>query len=369
MRRWVPVVAGAVALLTALMVFPFVAVSSFVDGGPEGGAASCPPVAELASSGASSANASDPEWAYFLAAEREQETGSPEGDYGHDSAGCQGAYCWDSTSIWQAMAAEAGANTGAYPMAFDAPSSVQDHVASTMLYAIYQDHGGGQGGYAAAAAAWNGGTTSVVANPALGPGATNYTYANEVLSKMARLLGQPAAPASSSPPDCSTPKLSSGSYANPFRGVTGLVPERIDQGVDYGGDGPIYAIGPGVVDSVYNSGWPDGVFITYELEAGPDQGHEVYVAEGLAPEVKVGQQVDATTVLGTFLPSDPGIEIGLANLSEPGVTRAMAEAQAAKAGDAGAISTGCGQNFNQLLVSLGAPGGVLQDGSQVTTSC
>ncbi len=47
-----------------------------------------------------------------------------------------------------------------------------------------------------------------------------------------------------------------GSYADPLRAVRGLTPERIDQGVDYSGFGPIYAIGDGVVLSTANSGWP-----------------------------------------------------------------------------------------------------------------
>ena len=30
-------------------------------------------------------------------------------------------------------------------------------------------------------------------------------------------------------------------YQNPLRDVSGLVPERIDMGVDFGGSGPVYA--------------------------------------------------------------------------------------------------------------------------------
>lgn len=183
---------------------------------------------------------------------------------------------------------------------------------------------------------------------------------------MATLLGQPASPASSAP-DCSSSEPSFSAYANPLRAMAGLVPERIDQGVDYAGSGPIYAIGPGVVESVRNDGWPDGVFIAYELEAGPDQGRGVYVAEGLAPKVTIGQQVHASTVLGTVLQTGRGIETGWTDLTELGVTQAMVEGQAPRAGDAGSVSTGCGQSFDDLLVSLGAPGGMLQPGSSVST--
>ena len=36
-------------------------------------------------------------------------------------------------------------------------------------------------------------------------------------------------------------------YQNPLRGVSGLNPERIDMGVDFGGSGPVYALGNAVI--------------------------------------------------------------------------------------------------------------------------
>src|SRR5262249_3493271 len=36
-------------------------------------------------------------------------------------------------------------------------------------------------------------------------------------------------------------------YCNPYRGIPNLAPQRLDQGVDYGGAGPIYAMGPGTI--------------------------------------------------------------------------------------------------------------------------
>lgn len=133
--------------------------------------------------------APDGAWSSFLAAEREQETGSPEGDYAENVAGCQGAYCWEDPGVWRSMAVRAGVNVNAYPDAFDAPPALQDAVATGYLYPIYLAAGGGQAGYLAAAASWNGGTTAVRANPALGPGATNYTYASAVVEKMSALTG------------------------------------------------------------------------------------------------------------------------------------------------------------------------------------
>ena len=92
--------------------------------------------------------------------------------------------------------------------------------------------------------------------------------------------------------------VSPGTYANPLRAVAALSPERVDQGVDYSGYGPIYAIGDGVVLNTVNGGWPGGTFIAYRLTDGPAVGRVVYVAENVAPAVSVGQRVTAATVLG-----------------------------------------------------------------------
>ena len=80
----------------------------------------------------------------------------------------------------------------------------------------------------------------------------------------------PSTPAPSDPPSVPTvPAPSLGTYANPLRGAVGLSPERIDQGVDYTGFGPIYAIGDGVVLNTVGGGWPNGTFIAYQLTDGP----------------------------------------------------------------------------------------------------
>jgi murein DD-endopeptidase MepM/ murein hydrolase activator NlpD len=145
-------------------------------------------------------------------------------------------------------------------------------------------------------------------------------------------------------------------YENPLRAIAGLSPERIDQGVDYMGYGPIYAIGDGVILSTVNGGWPGGTFITYKLESGPAAGLVVYAAEDINPSVYIGQQVNANTVIGTMYEGWSGIETGWANGSE-GDTMAMTAGQFG-----GSNSTAFGWNFDQLLVSLGAPGGILESG-------
>jgi len=147
-----------------------------------------------------------------------------------------------------------------------------------------------------------------------------------------------------------------GSYVNPLRSINALYPERIDQGVDYSGYGPIYAIGDGVVLSTTNSGWPGGTFISYRLTDGPAGGLVVYAAEDIYPSVQVGASVTPDTVLGLMYEGPDGIETGWADPSGDGLTMARDAGQFS-----GANSTAFGANFSGLLQTVGAPPGVLQN--------
>ena len=144
--------------------------------------------------------------------------------------------------------------------------------------------------------------------------------------------------------------VTQGYGANPLRDVSNLRPERIDEGVDYAGSGPVYAIGPGVVLNLYNAGWPGGTYISYRLTSGPRVGMVVYVAENVIPTVSIGQYVDTSTVVGILIDAYPNMEIGW---SDPAGT-----------GNALAYTNGHlvypspeGLDFTQFLISLGAPGG------------
>ena len=140
--------------------------------------------------------------------------------------------------------------------------------------------------------------------------------------------------------------------ANPLRGIANLRPERIDQGVDYGGAGPIYAVGPGVVLNLYNAGWPGNhAFIAYRLTSGPRMNMVVYVAENVIPAVTIGQRVDTSTVVGQLINAYPDMETGWADPAGNGNTLASDKGQ-------NVYPTAEGQDFNQFLLSLGAPGGV-----------
>jgi hypothetical protein len=144
-------------------------------------------------------------------------------------------------------------------------------------------------------------------------------------------------------------------YDNPLRAVSGLVPERVDEGVDFSGSGPVYAIGDGVVTNAsgVNYGWPGGGWITYQLTNGPDRGLMVYLAEDVTPAVQVGQHVTASTVIGNMFQGGDGIETGWAEQS--GDTAESQMAEAGGIGGYGPFPTMIGLSFDQLLQSLGAP--------------
>ncbi len=186
------------------------------------------------------------------------------------------------------------------------------------------------------------------------------SIASLVAQQQAALAQQAAARArqiiaSSSSNSFSVPSSPSG-YANPLRAISALSPERIDQGVDYHGYGPIYAIGTGVVLSVFNGGWPGGTFITYRLSQGPAAGLVVYAAEDIKSYVQIGQNVDSSTIIGTMYEGFDGIETGWADPTSSGETMARHFGQFG-----GSNSTQFGYNFSQLLRSVGSPGGILQN--------
>jgi hypothetical protein len=144
-------------------------------------------------------------------------------------------------------------------------------------------------------------------------------------------------------------------YRNPLRSVSGLIMERVDQGVDFGGAGPVYALGDAVITNAMadNAGWPGGGWITYQLTNGPDKGLTVYLAEDVTPTVQVGQNVTSSTVIANMFNGGAGIETGWA--TSDGST---AESQTPEAGGIngnGPFPTVVGLNFEAVLESLGVP--------------
>ena len=143
-------------------------------------------------------------------------------------------------------------------------------------------------------------------------------------------------------------------YLNPMRGLTSLVPQEIDQGVDYCGSGPIYALGNGVVKNVYSNQWPSGVFISYQLSDGPAKGHYVYVAENVTPEVRVGEALTPSSEIGVLNDAKTCLETGWAD------PPATPERAAGHVEYNGKNSTAYGLNFSALLQKLGARPGLPQ---------
>jgi hypothetical protein len=128
-------------------------------------------------------------------------------------------------------------------------------------------------------------------------------------------------------------------------------------GSDFGGTGPIYAIGNAVVTNATASsaGWPGGGWITYRLTSGPASGLQVYVAEDVKPAVQVGQHVTSGTVVANMFNGGAGIETGWA--MQDGLS---AESQLPEAGaisGAGPFPTRIGLNFDTMLIKLGVPAG------------
>lgn len=94
----------------------------------------------------------------------------------------------------------------------------------------------------------------------------------------------------------------------------GLTIGRTDQGVDFAGSGPLYAVGSGTIVNVFNPGWPGGTFIVLKLDQPAGlPSPDVYYAEDIAPNVSVGQHVVAGQLIGRATGGSSGIELGWAD--------------------------------------------------------
>jgi hypothetical protein len=142
-------------------------------------------------------------------------------------------------------------------------------------------------------------------------------------------------------------------FVNPIG--KGLKSARVDMGVDYEGTGSLYAMGPGVITSVYNAGWPGGTFLGLHL----DSGQYMYYAEDIQPHVSVGQRVQAGQLVGTATGGGSGIEVGWAAPPGTGQTMAASAGQAAKGSDPGEFPTAYGVSMSNLIKSLGGPPGII----------
>jgi len=200
-----------------------------------------------------------------------------------------------------------------------------------------------------------------LARPAAPPAGQRHTAPGP-----ARPAAPPAGTSRSAGPSPSSksvaPHASSHGYVNPLAGAS-VTPERIDQGVDYAGSGPLGAIGEAKVTYIGTSGtgWP-GAFVEYQLLDGPDSGRFVYYAEGVspAPGLSVGDTLHAGQPVARIIAGySSGIEIGWGS----GVgtqTAAQAAGEWSSAKDADSVPSGSGDSFSSLVASLGGPPGKIE---------
>jgi len=151
-------------------------------------------------------------------------------------------------------------------------------------------------------------------------------------------------------------------YVNPLARAR-VKPERVDQGVDYAGSGPLSAIGAGTVTHVATSdtGWP-GAFIEYRLSGGADAGCYVYYAEGVTPAtgLRVGDAVRAGQAIATIIPGwSTGIEIGWGSgIDTKSYAAVMGQWNATN--DADSVASPTGKSFSALIAALGGPPGKVE---------
>lgn len=149
------------------------------------------------------------------------------------------------------------------------------------------------------------------------------------------------------PSSTTTPSNLKGGGMSPIG--PGLTLGRTDQGVDWGGSGPLYAINAGTIVNVYNSGWPGGTFIVLRLDKPPAgiPSPDIYYAEDIIPLVSIGQHVNAGDLIGRATGGSSGIELGFAD------PNAIGQALAARQGGyTEGVPTQLGQQFKKWLETL-----------------
>lgn len=182
-------------------------------------------------------------------------------------------------------------------------------------------------------------------------------------------------------------------YVNPLAQVSGLVCERVDQGVDFAGTGgPILALGDGVIIETNGTGWPGGPYMAYRLSNGPAAGKVVYVAEDLTvfqaanlsaegraslqsmsvtnkaavsqmslqqhTVLAAGATVKAGQQIATLYNGPDGIEMGWGRTTDGLVPESQQPECGSISGanlPAGGGGTLIGRNFDELLRRLGVP--------------
>lgn len=200
----------------------------------------------------------------------------------------------------------------------------------------------------------------------LDAGVKGDSIANVVQGK-ATQHGLPGGSTTATGPGTATPggPVPAGHYVNPFPGAqTG----RIDQGVDYTAK---QFLSPGrakvLVANQTDAGWGGGGYLALELLDGPLKGSIVYMAEGIAPLVQVGEtvaagQAVAKPVTNPYNGTVGNIEAGWANPHSPG--QPLAQTFTGYGGDQSTQALTAGYSFSQFVHALGGVAGVFQGAGQ-----
>jgi Lysozyme like domain len=149
-----------------------------------------------------------------------------------------------------------------------------------------------------------------------------------------------------------------GEYASIVGGDTRFA--GVDQGIDFTGAGPVYALDEGVITRRVDagSGWPGlGALLSYKLTSGPGKNRFVYIAEDFIAKagLKVGSVIKRGEVLGRATGSGlaPGIETGWADAGGHAIAHAPDSGPTAAGRDFQAFVSGGGRrtgrySFRQL---------------------
>jgi hypothetical protein len=280
----------------------------------------------------------------FLGAVKTHESS---GNYQADSGdGAYGAYQY-IPSTWNSVATAAGYPQYANGRADLAPPAVQDAVARYDASKKFQEY---KGNYNDMAQAWF--DPAYVGQSNYAPPGNNGLTMGEYGAQITKLMGQGAGQGTS--------------VVSPVG--PGLTEGRTDQGVDWSGKGPLYATGAGTIESVSNAGWPGGAYIDLRLANPPDPSHsDVYYAEDINPDVKVGEQVSAGQQVGEATGGSSGIELGWGNPAAVG----QPLNQALSGAYAGSGATPQGQSFLDYIGGGSAGGtasGSTDSGAQALSS-
>lgn len=159
-------------------------------------------------------------------------------------------------------------------------------------------------------------------------------------------------------------------YVNPLGQATVYLNERVDQGVDFSGVGPVTALGDGVITETNGPGWPGGPYMAYKLSNGPAAGLYVYLAEDITVAndpntgngsiavhpLAVGTKIVAGQVIATMFNGDSGIEMGWGRTTDGAAPQSqMAVCGSINGSNLPAGGTLIGRNFESLLNRLGVP--------------